>query len=322
MGLPSRVERRYSASAASFLVAVGLVSLAGSAQTAASAKEVHLAVQVRTEQGDAIGGLKPRDFIVLAADSASSTPLSAEVGTAIPRNARTPATVPTRLLVVLLTGRRGLRTSLPSKLGMAWNSGWQVSVEDTHGALTAYASTAAQLQTAIAKSSSAHCALQCAMRDLMRFPGRRIVFLVTDKRSPVNPTSMQLALLQGVTVYHVGGDPSKQEISFGGYLDFSVPIPNTPDPGGLQSVIGGVESQVERERGWETEDGSFRSAMLDAVEDAKGFYDLKLQIPSEVDGLTLQVRVQGTSGAKCSIFAEPYAIGASPPSLTIVNGRQ
>lgn len=279
-------------------------------------------MQVRTEQGEAIGNLKSRDFIVSVAGGAPASPLQLEVDTAVPRKARTTAAVPTRLLLVLLTKKHGLRASLPAKLGMAWYSGWQVSVEDTRGTATAYASTASQLQAEIGKPPGARCTLECAMGDLMRFPGRKVVFLVTDRRVTVSRATMKRVLLEGVMVYHVGGDPAKQEVSYGGFLDFTVPIPNAPDPGGVQSEIGGLESEYERRRGWETEDGSLRSALMDAVEDAKGYYDLKVDVPSYVDGLTLKVKVEGNPGAKFSIFAEPYANGAAPPALTLLSAKE
>lgn len=300
-------------------IAAALLSSPAIGQVAAPTQEVHVAVEVRNEQGNPVGDLRPRDFIVSIAGGQSQNPLQLQVGTPVPRKPHSQAGVPTRLLVVLLTNSPSIRKTMPWKLNNAFMAGWQIRVEDSAGAATSYTSSVRELRAALGSRTSIDCSLQCSMRELTRFPGRRVVFLVTDKGTAISPEIMSSVLRDRVAVYHVGGDPAKQLVSYGYSFGYS-PIINHPmGPLEVEATFSGGGAEYERRRGSETEDSSFRSAIQDATSDAKGYYDLKLQVPADIHALTLKVKVYGNAGAKCFLFAEPYAEGALPPSLTIAH---
>jgi hypothetical protein len=156
--------------------------------------------------------------------------------------------------------------------------------------------------------------INLAAARLTRFARRRVVFLVTQPGVPLGNAILAEALLPGISVYHVGGDPWKQEVAAGSFDAGSSFISSTSSNEAVSSVAGGSGAPVfQRVRDRETEDKTFASATRDALRDGYGYYDLTVNLPADVTRLELGVNVW-MPGTAYSIYAQPYVKEGRPRS--------
>ncbi|ADW67426.1 hypothetical protein [Granulicella tundricola] len=300
-----------------FLVVLGGVAGAqGVTARAADVREVHVAVQLRTENGDPVTDLEARDFKVLAGGSMT---LPGEVRQPVEGAHHQAAGVPTRLLVVLQNVDPEGRASVGAKLGKVWKAGWSVSVLDAQGMESGYVSSAPALRLALA-GVERRSSPRAAVGRLTSFAGRRVVFVVTQPGAALGGPTARGLLQSGVTVYHVGGNPLIQE-STDENASMSPPVTN----GATDAVNGGIVIpgglSTYRKRGRETEEGSFSGAVRDALNDANGYYDLKVAVPVNVREVELGVRPKGREDEVRYVYAEPYEEGGLPPAVRVMNGK-
>jgi hypothetical protein len=285
-------------------------------------REAHIAVQMRDASGDPVRRLEARNFQVklVGGDVSSTTQVKVE-GV---RDKRSHGMgVPTKLLVVLLTSDGGVVRQLPGKMDALWKANWKVSVLDAQGLQTPYVSTLAQLKLELAHGGQTHRSVNLAAARLTRFKGRRVVFLVTQPGVPLNNVTLAEALLSGVSVYHVGGDPWKQEFP-AGYSDAgNNSLSSTSSNEAVSSVAGNSAAPVfVRVRYRETEDRTFGGAIRDALRDGYGYYDLTVDMPVDVRRLEMAVNISEPTGGTYSIYAQPYVAQGRSPELSLVGAKR
>lgn len=304
---------------------LGLPSIwgqAGSVALAPAAREAHIAVQVRDTSGEPVKRLEAQNFQVKFVAGGISTRTPVRVEGVRDRSRQGTAGVPTRLLVVLLTSDAEVIRQLPDKLDALWKAHWEVSVLDAQGVQTPYVSSSAQLKLELAQKGQIHRGINLAAGRLTRFTGRRVVFLVTQPGVPLSDLQRAEVLLPGISVYHVGGDPWKQELAAGYFDAGSSFISSTSSNEAVSSVAGGSEAPVfQRVRSRETEDRTFGDATRDALRDGYGYYDLTVNLPADVTRLELGVDAS-VPGGSYSIYALPYVEQGKPPQVSVVGAKR
>ncbi|WP_353064243.1 hypothetical protein RBB77_00565 [Tunturibacter psychrotolerans] len=284
--------------------------------------EAHIAVQVRDTSGEPVRRLEARNFEVKLVAGGISTVTQVKVEGVRDRRSRGSAGVPTKLLLVLLTSDAEVVRQLPDKLDALWKANWRVSVLDAGGIQTPYVSSSSQLKLELAHKGQTHRSINLATARLTRFTGRRVVFLVTQPGVQLSDFQRAVALLPGISVYHVGGDPWKQVYAAGAYDAGSSFISATSSNDAVSSVAGGSGAPVfQRVRGRETEDRTLGGAIRDALRDGYGYYDLTVTMPVDVPRLEMAVDIS-VPGESYSIYAQPYVTQGRAPQLSLVRAKR
>jgi hypothetical protein len=199
---------------------------------------------------------------------------------------------------------------------------WKVSVLDAGGLQTAYVSSSDQLKLELANKGQTHRGVDQATARLTRFTGRRVVFLVTQPGAQLSDFQRAAALLPGISVYHVGGDPWNQVYAGGAYDAGASFLSSTSSNEAVSSVSGGSGAPVfQRVRGRETEDRTLGGAIRDALRDGYGYYDLTVTMPADVPRLEMAVDVS-VPGESYSIYAQPYVTHGRAPQLSLVRAKR
>jgi hypothetical protein len=285
-------------------------------------REAHIAVQMRDARGEPVRRLEARNFQVKLVGGESSTAMQVKVEGV--RDKRSHGIgVPTKLLVVLLTSDAGVVRQLPDKMDALWKANWKVSVLDAQGFQTPYVSSSDQLKLELAHKGQTHRSTNLAAARLTRFKGRRVIFLVTQPGVQLDDVILAESLLSGVSVYHVGGDPWKQEFP-AGYSDAgNNSLSSTSSNEAVSSVAGNSAGPVfVRVRYRETEDRTFGRAVRDALHDGYGYYDLTVNMPADVRRLEMAVNISEPTGGTYSIYAQPYVAQGRSPQLTLVGAKR
>jgi hypothetical protein len=158
---------------------------------------------------------------------------------------------------------------------------------------------------------------------LTRFKGRRVIFLVTQPGVPLGDVTLAEALLSGVSVYHVGGDPWKQEFPAGYAAAGSNSLSSTSSDEAVSMVDGNSDAPLfVRVRYRETEDRTFGGAIREALRDGYGYYDLTVNMPADVRRLEMAVNISEPTGGTYSIYAQPYVAQGRSPELSLVGAKR
>ncbi len=293
----------------------------GSVASASAAREAHIAVQMRDTSGEPVRRLEARNFRVKVVGGGVSTGTQVKVEGVRDQGSHGSG-VPTKLLVVLLTSDAEAVRQLPEKLDELWKADWTVSVLDEQGAQTPYVFSSAELRKELAHKGQTHRSINLAAARLTRFAGRRVVFLVTEPGVPPGDVIRAEALLPGISVYHIGGDPWNQVYAAGAYDAGSSFLSSTSSNEAVSSVAGGSGAPVfQRVRGRETEERTLRGAIHDALLDGYGYYDLTVNMPANVSRLEMAVDVS-VPGQSYSIYAQPYVTQGRAPQLSVVGAKR
>jgi len=301
---------------------LGLPSMWGQVGSVASAAtEAHIAVQMRDTSGEPLRRLEARNFRVKVVAGGVSTGTQVKVEGVRDQGSHGTG-VPTKLLVVLLTSDAEAVRQLPDKLDALWKADWKVSVLDEQGVQTPYVSSSVELRKELAHQGQTHRDINLAAARLTRFAGRRVVFLVTEPGVSLSDVILAEALLPGISVYHVGGDPWNQVRAAGAYDAGSSFLSSTSSNEAVSSVAGGSGAPVfQRVRGRESEERTLRGAIHDALRDGYGYYDLTVNLPADVTRLELGVDVS-VPGGSYSIYAQPYVEQGRTPQLSVVGAKR
>jgi hypothetical protein len=294
----------------------------GGVALAPSVREAHIAVQVRDAWGEPLRRLEARNFQVKLVGGDNSTATQVKVEGV--RDKRSHGTgVPTKLLVVLLTNDSGVVRQLPDKMDALWKANWKVSVLDAQGFQTPYVSSLAELKRELAHTGQTHRSINLAAARLTRFKGRRVVFLLTQPGVPLDDIIFAEVLLTGISVYHVGGDPWKQEFPAGYAAAGSNSLSSTSSDEAVSMVDGNSDAPLfVRVRYRETEDRTFGGAIREALRDGYGYYDLTVNMPADVRRIEMAVNISEPTGGTYSIYAQPYVAQGRSPELSVVGARR
>jgi hypothetical protein len=265
--------------------------------TARAGDIVHMAVFLQNQAGQPEHLFSAHDFS--ATYQGSSIPIQLirpRLGNGLPKGRYEP----TNLLVLLAPlpdpSDQEFRDLLGS-LGPIWQRGWRVAVGWADGNVTAYASSSADLQKMWQGPQVAcrNIPVQTAIRDLKALHGRGVVVYLAGGAAghAVTPSDLQNAVADaGAEMFVVdGGEATEPVASVGAFQ-------SSPSPGGsygselaeesIDGAMGGPTVEVQglgrratfSDREWHEVD--VRHAIGAALEGGRGFYDLRMKLPSSV----------------------------------------
>jgi hypothetical protein len=203
-----------------------------------------------------------------------------------------------------------------------WKEAWQVSILSVAGVQTPYASSDQELRKAVNQGPFKQTTITSAARNLSRFFGRRVIFLITDAGAPADRKVIMATQRAGAMLYHVGGDPWKnKQLAYGETGSLGAHASETiAAAGGQQDAPYFYNYRIY---GRPIEERNFSGARKDSVHDGIGYYDLKLNGPPSASSLSLSIDIVDpfSDKARYQVHALPYAEGRTPPNVVVVSAR-
>lgn len=263
-------------------------------------QEVHIGVQIRQLDGTPVNYLKSRDFNVSA--SGRSFPVSV---TRPSLKRALPDSVQTRLLVILPSppppSGPDILSEAIDQLNPVWREGWQVAVRTPQGGLTPYVANEQELQQAVRQVAVTQSTDQAAIDTLRDFAGRRLVVAVSNGvYGSLGSLGKAAAGVQAM-LYNVGGNPDDNYL----FSDPDVMSDNIAKPYFAQAQFFVDDMRAER---------SFGTAIRDARNDARSYYDLSLQVEPGTSSLTLSISME----PPYRVTAQAYAPTSDPPPEVVL----
>ena len=262
-------------------------------------QEVHIGVHIRQPDGTPVNYLKARDFNV----SAGGRSLPVRITRPSPK--RTANAVQTRLLLILpsppASGGADLLSEAIDQLGPVWREGWQIAVRTPEGGLTPYVASEQELLQAIRQIPTGQSADQAAVDTLKDFAGRRVVMAVSNgDYGSLGSLGKAAAGVQAM-LYNIGGNP---------YDNYSFSDPDVMTDNIAKPYIAQAQFFVEDVRA----ERSFGTAVRDARNDARSYYDLSLQVEPGTSSLTLSISME----PPYRVTAQAYAPTSDPPPEVVL----
>jgi hypothetical protein len=282
------------------LAAVGCATASGQQAPPSLLQEVHIGIQIRQLDGTPINYLKAKDFNVSAGGR------SFRVSVTRPSLKRaSPDSVQTRLLVILpsppATGGADILSEAIDQLNPVWREGWRVAVRTPQGRLTPYVSSEQELQQAIRQIPTGQSTDRAAVDTLKDFAGRRLVMAVSNgDYGSLGSLGKAAAGVQAM-LYNVGGNPYDNY----SYRDTGGMTDNIAKP-----YVAQAQFFVEDERAERT----FGTAVRDARNDARSYYDLSLQVEPGTSSLTLSISME----LPYRVTAQAYTPTSDPPPEVVL----
>lgn len=292
---------------------------------------LHVGVLVQRPDGQPVGRLKQKDFVVSRQGQVLSLTVARPVlGGKVPPGRH----VTTRALIILAppgANSADAFSALLVALKPVWSRGWQVAVARSDGTVTDYATTATQLQQTWSAPVTSAVNAEAAVVNLTSFIGRRIVMYLTGfpKEAIPPPTWLpKLAASAAAEMFVVdGGVPAPPVPTRNIEL---YPGPDEPANRGAAAdqrvepaiIPGSPNSEGGRGRTRRFESGQYHevnlhNAVQDSLHVALGYYDLRIKCPSTgmtSSDTTLSLRIEGPS----TILITAQAYGhASVPQIKI-----
>jgi hypothetical protein len=300
---------------------------AGRQSAFAQSQEVHISVQVRRLDGDPVGNLKSKNFHV------SANGQSLFVTLARPSLKKVaPDSVQTRLLLILpsatFSNAGDPLSEAIDQLKPAWRAGWQIAVLTPQGALTPYLASEQSLVRAVQQPTVTPISYRAAIDSLKDFSGRRLVMVVWDRDYGTLFALRKAARDVQAMLYNIGGNP-EDNYSYGEAekgSTSSLPAYGTnlngassgPSVGGL-AVVNNTEiwsapvalaiDDVHAER-------SFWTAIRDAMNDARNYYDLRIQMDPSIAQIGLRI----SADSPLRVTAQAYTFTSdTPPEVVLLS---
>jgi hypothetical protein len=257
------------------LAAIYCASACGQQATPPRLQEVHIGIQVRQTDGTPINYLGAKNFNV--STGGRSFPV---VVTRPSSKSAGPNAIQTRLLLILpsppAAGGADLLSEAIDQLGPVWREGWQVAVRTPQGGLTPYVASEEELQQALREFTVAIATDQAAIDTLKDFAGRRVVMAVSNGDYGSLCSLGNAAAGVEAMLYKVGGNPNENY----SYYDISGRSDNITAPYMAQAELSVDDVLPER---------SFGTAIRDARNDARSYYDLSLRVEPGTSSLALSI---------------------------------
>jgi hypothetical protein len=150
------------------------------AQTGPPDSLLHLEVLVRHPDGEPVGYLTTKDFVVT--EGGQRLPVQVVLPRFSTKVGRQP-TIPTRMLVIVdaptANSPDGF-SRIVTALGPVWRRGWQVAVARIDGNASSYTGSAGQLRRNLAALAGSSMRTTAAVDNLGSFLGRRVVLFAGD----------------------------------------------------------------------------------------------------------------------------------------------
>jgi hypothetical protein len=287
------------------LVALYCTTACGQKTAPPPLEEVHIGVQIRQLDGTPIGNLKAKDFNVSV--SGRSFPLIITRPT-VKRAA--PDSVQTRLLLILPyppapSGADFLSEPL-NQLNPVWREGWQVAVRTPQGGLTPYVASEQELLQAIRQIPVGRSTDEAAIDTLTDFPGRRVVIAVWNGDYGTLGSQRKAANGVQAMLYNVGGNPYDNY----SYVDSGGMTDNIAKPYIAQAQFSVDDARTER---------NFGTAIRDARNDARSYYDLLLRVDPGTSSIAVGISID----PPYRVTAQAYTSTSDPPAaVVLIQGHQ
>jgi hypothetical protein len=232
--------------------------------------------------------------------------------------------VQTRLLVVLpsppASGGADILSEAIGQLRPVWREGWQVAVRTPEGGLTPYIASEEELRQALREFTVAHSTDQAAIDTLQRFAGRRLVMTVWNGDYRTLSMLGKAASSVQAMLYNVGGNPDDNYSDGEAEKGSTAPLPSYGHVGGISAApAAGGMTVVNNAETWTMPvqfsiddvraERSFGTAVRDARNDARSYYDLSLQVDPGTSSVGLSLSIE----PPYRVTAQAYSLTSDPP---------